>query len=229
VPYGAAGKMREGGKQGGEAEKRERGGGGKWGHRSGRLMDALKRVPLLRKPCHTAGDKQLKLVARRTGADRLFILPQGHAVHDAGSHAKAKGPETASSKPANPRAKPEGRRNRKSTRMRCQPSIWKRDQSPRPEAPQATHGKSRSKPGRHATKFERPGGRVRPRQPSRASAKGGGPSSSSAQEVQGPAAPQPKFSPGGASPSTQSQPRGRRGRGDVRGTVKHERGPTYSP
>jgi hypothetical protein len=44
--------------------------------------------------------EQLKLVACRTGADRLFILPQGHAVHDAGSHAKAKESETASSKPA---------------------------------------------------------------------------------------------------------------------------------
>ncbi len=43
------------------------------------------------------GDPQLKLVARRTSADGLFILPQGHAVHDAGSHVKA---ETASSKPA---------------------------------------------------------------------------------------------------------------------------------
>jgi hypothetical protein len=36
-------------------------------------------------------------VARRTDADRLFISPLGHAVHDAGSHAKDS--ETASSKP----------------------------------------------------------------------------------------------------------------------------------
>ncbi len=53
----------------------------------------------VRRRCYE-GDQQLKLVARRTGADRLSIQPQGHAMHDAGSHAKAKEPETASSKPA---------------------------------------------------------------------------------------------------------------------------------
>ncbi len=46
------------------------------------------------------GRPSTKLVARRTGADGLFILPGGHAVHDTGCHAKAKEAETASTKPA---------------------------------------------------------------------------------------------------------------------------------
>ncbi len=54
---------------------------------------------VFRRRCYKR-DQQLKLVARRTGADRLFVLPQGHAVHDAGSHAKGEEPEAASSKPA---------------------------------------------------------------------------------------------------------------------------------
>jgi hypothetical protein len=54
---------------------------------SAALIETLPRLgaPRFRRRCYK-GDQQLKLVARRTGAGRLFILPQGHAVHDAGSH-----------------------------------------------------------------------------------------------------------------------------------------------
>jgi hypothetical protein len=57
------------------------------GRQSLRLVDNGQPGAWVRRQCYKE-DQQLRLVARRTGADRLFILPQGHAVHDAGSHAK---------------------------------------------------------------------------------------------------------------------------------------------
>jgi hypothetical protein len=83
------------------------------------------------------GGPTTKLVARRTGADGLFILPQGHALHDAGRHAKAKNQKPPAPSPPSRQAEPEGRRNRETTLGRCQPSTVNRDRPPRPEVLQA--------------------------------------------------------------------------------------------
>jgi hypothetical protein len=197
---------------------------------------------MFRKPCYNE-DQQPSLLPR-TGADGLFILPQGHALQNAGSHVKkkpqtawAKTPETTSAEPAKPpgRTRASVRQGLDTQALPAQHletgptakprgaaghTTCRRSRPPGLATEQATQASPSQRQDPRILQRPRPGGHRGPLCDSHAGAETGG--GKRADSSGG--APRPP-------PLTQSHPRGRhRRRGDVREAVKHDAvGPTHSP